>query len=283
MSLQPFRPPPLFGHSTIFPAAEFECSVFSDPELIELEAAWRRRNGLSVADLKMTVGKWRFRSRYQHQVHHNEQLKLAVKAALEEIIWRARVLGPFDPDRPAFLGYATVPGVPSFPMRTYLVLEIFPHNFALVPRCDGPLLSHRQRERFGEDVSYANSFSAATRRWVQDFGAFISRGWDEVVQPNFNIVTVDSDTDESSLPLPVPSQLVEAVLESSQDSVGSAGSDAAVQGSPPGSPPSALPAAAQVAVREMLAILQQPLSPVGVPAEAAEVPLPGDQVDFVEE
>ena len=257
--------------------------MFSDPELIELEAAWRRRNGLSVANLKMTVGMWRFRSRYQHQIHHNEQLKLAVKAAMEEVIWRARVLGPFDPARPSFLGYATVPGVQSFPMRTYLVLELFPHNFALVPRCDGPLLSHRQRERFGEDVSYANTFSAATRRWVQDFGAFISRGWDEEVRPGFNIVPVDSDSDESSLPLPVPSQLVEAVLEHSQDSVESAGSDAAVQGSPPTSSPSALPVAAQVAVQEMLAILQQPLSPVGEPAEAAEDPLAAGQADFVEE
>ena len=231
----------------------------------------------------MTIGMWRFRSRFPHQIHHNEMLKLAVKAALEEVIWRARMLGPFDPDRPSFLGYATVPGVPSFPMRTYIVLEPAPHNFALVPRCDGPLLNHRQRQRFGEDLSYANGFSAATKRWVQDFGAFITRGWDEDVGSDFNIVPIDSDSDESSLPLPVPSQLVEAVLEVSQDSAASASSDAAVQGSPPGTPPSVLPAAAQVAVQEMLALLQQPLSPVGEPAEADMELAPGDQVDFVEE
>ena len=248
-----------------------------------MEAAWRRRNGQSVANLKMTIGQWRFRSRYRHQIHRNEELKLAVKAALEELIWRARILGPFDPDRPSFLGYATVPGVAAYPMRTFIVLEQYPHNFALIPRCDGPLLSHRQRERFGEDFSFADGFSDATKRWVQDFGAFITRGWDEVVQPDFNIVPVSSDSDESSLPLPVPSQVVEAVLEISQESVESATSDAAVQGSPPGTPPSVLPVAAQVAVQEMLAILQQPLSPVGGPAEAAEEPAPGDQVDFIEE
>ena len=63
--------------------------------------------------------------------------------------------------------------------RTYIVLELFPNNFSLILRCHGPLLNHQQRERFGDDYAYADSFSASTRRWMVDFGTFISCGWDE--------------------------------------------------------------------------------------------------------
>ena len=284
MSAHPFRLPPPFSYpARAVPAAEFEAAVYSDAALLRRTAYHRRSLGLSVANLKMTVGQWRFRSRYHHQIHDNPELQLAVKAALEEVIWRARLCDPFDPARPSFLGYATVPGCQSFPMRTYIVMELRPDNFALIPRCDGPLLSHNQREQYGDDVAYAVGFSPATKRWMEDFGAYITRGWDQVITPDFNIVPVDSDTDESSLPLPVPLQLVEAVLSDSQDSVGSAASVDAVLGSPPGSPLSLLPAAAQVAFQQALEIVQQPLSPVGDPLEPEEEPMEDSQVVFIEE
>ena len=284
MSAHPSRLPPIFSYpARAVPAAEFEAAVYSDAALLRRRAYQRRSLGLSVAHLKMTVGMWRFRSRYPHQIHSNQELQLAVKAALEELIWRARLCDPFDPARPSFLGYATVPGCQSFPMRTYIVLELRPDNFALIPRCDGPLLSHGQREQYGEDVSYASGFSPATKRWMEDFGAFITRGWDQVITPNINIVPVDSDSDESSLPLPVPSQLVEAVLGASQDSIESAASVDAVRGSPPGSPLSLLPAAAQAAFQRALEGVQRPLSPVGDPPEPEEEPMEVNQAVFIEE
>ena len=270
--------PPSFGYPLrAAPWAEFEVAVYSDPEAVRVAALAQRNRQLPVNQLKMTVGKWRFRSRYSHQVHRLEEVKLGVKAALEEIVWRARLLPPFNPARPAFLGYATVPGCAGFPMRTYMVLELFPHNFSMVPRCDGPLLNHQQRQRFGADMEYADPFTAAAKRWVQDFGSAITLGWDEVVTADFNIVPVDSDSDESSLPLPVPAMLVESVLDTSQDSGGSALSNVAVHGSPVAAAASVLPAAAQAAFAAALAIIQRPLD------EDSDEPMDDDTIEFIEE
>ena len=280
MSASPNILPPTFGYPLeAAPWAEFEAAVYSDPARVRLAAIQRRPIRLT----KMTVGMWRFRSRHQHKVHDDEVVQLGAKLALEEIIWRARLMDPFNPARPSFLGYATIPPSAGWPMRTYMVLELYPNNFSMVPRCDGPLLNHQQREQFGEDFAFADTFSAATKRWMQDFGSFISRGWDEIVEADFNIVPVDSDSDESSLPLPVPAMMVEAVLNNSQDSVGSSSSVVAVQGSPTVAQPSVLPLAAQLAFARALELVQRPLSPVGEPADPEDEPMLDDTINFVEE
>ena len=284
MSAGPAPLPPTFGYPIeAAPWAEFEAAVYSDPAAVRSAASQLRVQQQPVRGLRMTMGLWRFRSLFPHKVHHNAEVQLGAKLALEEVIWRARLLGPFNPARPSFLGYATIPPSAGFPMRTYMVLELHPNNFSLVPRCDGPLLDNQERERFGNDVAFADTFSAATKRWMQDFGSAIAKEWDRIVGPSFNIVPVDFDSDESSLPLPVPALLVDAVLDGSQDSVESASSTIAVQGSPHVSQPSALPEAAQVALAQALELVQRPLSPVSEPGDPAVEPMLDDTIDFIEE
>ena len=107
-------------------------------------------------------------------------------------------------------------------------------------------------------MAYADTFSAATKRWMEDFGSAISQGWDLVVAPTFNVAPVDSD--ESSLPLPVPASMVEAVLGLSQDSPGSTTSTVALQGSPVTQSPVAVPSAARVSFARALGLVQLPLT-----------------------
>ena len=275
MSNSPDRPPPVFSYPAAkVPFAEFEVAVFSDPEAVKMTASMRH-----VIRLKMTKGQWRFRSRYPHQIHHVEAVKLAAKAAMEEVIWRARLLPPFNEGKPEFIGYITLPGSPSFPMRTYLVLELAPHNFACVARRDGPLLGHAERQAFTENQDdYQDSFTPAVRRWMQDFGAHITPGWDRPENTSINSFNVIQDSsDESSLPMPVPAMFVSAVLDLSSEDAESVGSNIAL----PGSPLAASPGSA--AFNNALAIVQAPLSLEDVQPVSPGSPMEDDTIEFIEE
>ena len=269
----PELPPPVFSYpSSKAPFAEFEAAVHSDPEYVKAMMEAQR-----FAPLKMTKGQWRFRSRFNHQVHRVREVKLAAKAALEEVIWRARLLPPFNKDRPSFLGFITLPGSRTFAMRTYMVLELAPNNFACVARCDGPLLGHAERLAFEENRdNYQDSFSPAVRRWMFDFGIYVNPSWDQPEKNTKVSNIIQDDLDESSLPMPVPAMLVETVMDVSSEDARSTDSTIAL----PGSPQVASPGT--VAFQRALALVQAPLTPGPAPAMSAS-PMMDDTIRFIEE